>query len=243
MNVSPFSFHIFDHGDQFADRYTLVTPDGNVYSFSDNPYHPCGVGLYSHNCDGEHSEYTWEGKKLYVMEMQEDYKELILSDLSAEGQAFVKEKIKHEFWHCTDPDAGQFCKIELPEDDGGELTYHYAQWAGDSVLSDTNEMREKIDDDFFWYKKSLKYSEIEKPEKEVSAYYNSLDALKEECPEDWQQIVCECYFENNISTSTLSDEEYESRLEDMEDDLIEIENAYWDHLMDMDGKIDAQHDL
>jgi len=225
MNLSEFSFHIFDHGAQYIDRFTLVSPDGNVYSFSDDPYHPNGVGQFSHSCNGEHSEYTWEGKRLYVEEMKEECVEISLNDLPTTGaKKFVGEKIKDEFWYCTDPDAGQFCKIEPSENDGGENTYHYAQWAGDSVPVDVNEMREKIGDDFFWHRKSIKYSEIENPECEISGYCDSLDVLKKAYPDDWRQIVCECCFENSLPALLLLNEQYESGFEDMEDRL--NENAY-----------------
>ena len=164
--ASSISYHIFDHGNEFADRYTLVSPDGNVYSFSDNPYFPTGIGQFSHNCDGDHSEYTFEGKLLYVQEMQQEHKELNISELPKQAQKFVKEKIKNEVWECH-------FESQLPAvgiDDGlGELTENdyldwldeqedilFAQELDEQWFNEQNRVDDKLaHDDSFQFKENL----------------------------------------------------------------------------------------
>lgn len=38
---------IFDNGGKTFDRYTIILSDGEIFSASDNPFHPQGVGA---NC-------------------------------------------------------------------------------------------------------------------------------------------------------------------------------------------------
>lgn len=38
---------IFDNGGKTFDRYTIILSDGEIFSASDNPFHPQGVGT---NC-------------------------------------------------------------------------------------------------------------------------------------------------------------------------------------------------
>lgn len=238
-SISFISFHIFDHGNEFADRYTLVSPDGNVYSFSDDPYHPNGVGYFSHNCDEDHSEYTWEGKRLYVEEMQEEYKELNISDLPEPAQRFVKEKIKHELWQSTDLSTGQYC---LEKEAG---TYVYRQWAGDYVPEE-EEMIRKFWDIAYWHVLEIKFSDIDDPEEEISGYYDSLDEVKKQYPENWRQIVCECYFENRLPAVGIGDgleeitnEDYEEWLDDEEDIFFvqELDDLYFNEQDSFEDKL------
>jgi len=42
---------IYDYGDQYAARFTLVTDDGSVYVFSGNPFDPQGFGLYTYEIE------------------------------------------------------------------------------------------------------------------------------------------------------------------------------------------------
>lgn len=237
--VTSVSYHIFDHGNEFADRYTLVSPEGNVYSFSDDPYHPNGVGQFSHNCDGDHSEYTFEGKLLYVQEMQQEYKELNISELPEQAQKFVREKIKNEVWECTDASAGQYC---LTKADG---IYIYRQWDGDYVPEE-KEMVRKFWDIAYWHIQEIKFSDIDDPEKEISGYYESLEEVKKLYPENWKQIVCECHFENQLPAVGFGDElaeatkeDYEEWLDEQEDILFaqELDEQWFDEQNRVDDKL------
>ena len=35
---------VFDNGGKTYDRYTIIMPDGEIYSASEQPFHPCGFG-------------------------------------------------------------------------------------------------------------------------------------------------------------------------------------------------------
>lgn len=237
--VSSISYHIFDHGNEFADRYTLVSPDGNVYSFSDDPYFPTGIGQFSHNCDGDHSEYTFEGKLLYVQEMQQEYKELNISELPKQAQKFVKEKIKNEVWECTDASTGQYC---LTKEDG---IYIYRQWDGDHVPEE-KEMVEKFWDMAYWHIQEINFSDIDDPEEEISGYYESLEEVKKLYPENWKQIVCECHFENQLPAVGINDgldelieKDYIDWLDEQEDILFaqELDEQWFNEQNRVDDKL------
>jgi hypothetical protein len=45
-------FYLFDNDGNTIDQYTILTHDGDVYGASCDPFHPQGVGSFSHNlCD------------------------------------------------------------------------------------------------------------------------------------------------------------------------------------------------
>lgn len=40
---------LFDNGGETADRYTILTATGDIAGCSIDPYHPMGIGCFSHN--------------------------------------------------------------------------------------------------------------------------------------------------------------------------------------------------
>jgi len=50
-DLKPFVFRITDNGGQSADRFTVVTCDGDYYGMSTNPFHPQGVGMTGEGID------------------------------------------------------------------------------------------------------------------------------------------------------------------------------------------------
>ena len=70
---------IFDNGGGTIDRYTLITYDGMVYSFNDNPYHPQGFGQYCGQWKGGSTHHL--GKKISTANLPEN------------AQRFVKERL------------------------------------------------------------------------------------------------------------------------------------------------------
>lgn len=50
-DLKPFIFRIVDNGGQTADRYTVITCDGDYYAMSSTPFHPQGVGMTGEGID------------------------------------------------------------------------------------------------------------------------------------------------------------------------------------------------
>lgn len=70
---------IFDNKGKSYDQYTAITPSGDMYTFSDNPYHPCGVGSFIDNINNmkiDSFDHLGEAIKL--------------KQLPAEAQRFIK---------------------------------------------------------------------------------------------------------------------------------------------------------
>lgn len=49
--LKPFVFRITDNGGRSADRWTVVTCDGDYYAMSSNPFSPLGVGMTGEDLD------------------------------------------------------------------------------------------------------------------------------------------------------------------------------------------------
>lgn len=50
-DLKPFIFRITDNGGESADRYTVITCDGDYYGMSGAPFHPQGVGMSGEGID------------------------------------------------------------------------------------------------------------------------------------------------------------------------------------------------
>ena len=50
-DLKPFIFRITDNGGESADRYTVITNDGDYYAMSGAPFHPQGVGMTGEGID------------------------------------------------------------------------------------------------------------------------------------------------------------------------------------------------
>lgn len=72
---------IYDNGGKSIDRYTLITPDGDVFGFNDAPYHPQGFGQFCGSFGNYLSSYRHLGKPIKLEALPED------------AQRFVKERI------------------------------------------------------------------------------------------------------------------------------------------------------
>ena len=70
---------IYDNGGKTVDRYTLITPDGDVYGFNNQPYHPQGFGQYCGDFGNTLGRYDHLGKPIKV------------EDLPEQAQRFVRE--------------------------------------------------------------------------------------------------------------------------------------------------------
>jgi hypothetical protein len=73
------SYRIFDNGGKTIDRYTLIAPDGSLYGFNSEPYHPQGFGQYCGDWHGGSTRHL--GKRITI------------DQLSESAQKFVKERI------------------------------------------------------------------------------------------------------------------------------------------------------
>lgn len=50
-DLKPFIFRITDNGGESADRFTVITNDGDYYAMSGAPFHPQGVGMSGEGID------------------------------------------------------------------------------------------------------------------------------------------------------------------------------------------------
>jgi RNase P subunit RPR2 len=79
-------YYIFDNGGETIDRYTLVTQDGAVYGFDEDPFHPQGFGQFSHEMK--------EGQT--IDDLRHTGKEISIDELSDRAKQFVIERITPE---------------------------------------------------------------------------------------------------------------------------------------------------
>lgn len=91
------------------------------------------------------------------------------------------EKHKQTSWVCTDPDNNQY---------GRKLHDGHYEFKEKNHFHDINDEGEWITIDIL-----LPMYTEEQIEKHISAYYDSLNHLKEQCGDDWEWIVAECIFE------------------------------------------------
>jgi len=79
---------IFDNGGKTVDRYTLITPEGDVFGFSENPHHPQGFGQYDGDYGNTLSSYRHLGKPIKP------------EDLPEEAQRYVIEVSEEPIYQC-----------------------------------------------------------------------------------------------------------------------------------------------
>ena len=92
-------YWIFDNEGATLDRYTLITNDGDVYSFNDNPFHPAyGFGQFSHNCNNN-NEFEYEDRNQYVADaiIRPEWlgKRIKPKDLPEKARQYVNQMRKH----------------------------------------------------------------------------------------------------------------------------------------------------
>ncbi|UTU09881.1 hypothetical protein CcrRB23_gp514 [Caulobacter phage RB23] len=84
---------IVDNGGESADRYTIVTADGDYYAYSANPGHPQGVGLSGEGIDPQVLA-TWvergEAVDLTLGELPEAAARCLLGSLNQSFEDFLK---------------------------------------------------------------------------------------------------------------------------------------------------------
>lgn len=90
------SVHVFDNGGETIDRYTFITPDGDIYGSSKNPFYPRGFGMFSGNILHDSQRfYKWETRKEYIQEARENPdwlgEEVEIESLPEDVQKFIKQ--------------------------------------------------------------------------------------------------------------------------------------------------------
>lgn len=66
------SYKIFDNDGKTFDRFTLINSNGDVFSFSDNPFHPQGFGQFNGNVkDWKNFSTDTIGKEISIDELPE----------------------------------------------------------------------------------------------------------------------------------------------------------------------------
>lgn len=91
--ITEHSLHIFDNEGQTFDRYTIITPEGNVFGASKNPFHPQGFGQFSHNAN---TDYDRIGRKKLIKTLRNEKemgKEISFEDCPKKVQKFIKQRL------------------------------------------------------------------------------------------------------------------------------------------------------
>lgn len=103
------------------------------------------------------------------------------------------EKYLHFGWVCTDPDNKQYCKK------ASEGHYHGKKLADGHYLFKELNPKYKLDpeNECKWIEEDiiLKAFTDDQINNHISAYYSSIDQIKELYGEDWELVVAECIFE------------------------------------------------
>lgn len=112
--------------------------------------------------------------------------------MSKEKQIPAVNSIKLE-WTCTDPDNFQYGRKV------SEGVYQFKEWGGEKKLQvpSGKPIKECFDEPGDWEEDTIvlaNYSEDEIRE-HISAYYSSLEELKEIYGDDSEWIIAECIFE------------------------------------------------
>ena len=106
-------------------------------------------------------------------------------------------------WTCTDPDNFQFGRMiregvyEFKEFDRNNYSEKFAELLKKHYEEADNVIEGVFNDSDYWTEIQVSlvdYNDVE-IDNHVSAYYSSLEKLKEECGEDWMWIAAECIFE------------------------------------------------
>ena len=74
------AYKIFDNC-KTIDRYTLINSEGDVFGFSEKPFHPLGFGQYCGNID------QWCSKSIKKLG-----KKIKVDDLPEQAKTFVEER-------------------------------------------------------------------------------------------------------------------------------------------------------
>ncbi len=96
-------------------------------------------------------------------------------------------------WTCTDPDNFQYGRKLSPG------VYQFKEWIGGGLLNE--EVSITVEKEFnksgCWEEDTIVLANFNDDEirGHVSAYYDSLEQLKETYGDDWEWIVAECIFE------------------------------------------------
>lgn len=100
----------------------------------------------------------------------------------------LKEKKEDsKYLSCTDEDNQQIC-ILLSED-----VFIYSQQT--LLFYDWSEDNERDVEDYFTETYNLSELSLDEVNEGVKGFYDSLDALKKDVPDNWKQIAAECIFE------------------------------------------------
>lgn len=101
-------------------------------------------------------------------------------------------------WICTDPDSNQYGRTiregvyEFKEFDRNNYSINIDDYPNKEMF-----INSIFDNDEFWIQDTISLVDYNEPEIEshISAYYDSLEDLKEQYGDDWMFITAECIFE------------------------------------------------
>ncbi|AXQ69035.1 hypothetical protein HOU02_gp174 [Caulobacter phage CcrBL9] len=92
LATSTYVVRIVDNGGESADRYTIVTADGDYYAYSANPSHPQGVGLSGEGIDPQVlADWVERGQAidLTIGELPEGAARCLLASINASVEDFL----------------------------------------------------------------------------------------------------------------------------------------------------------
>lgn len=108
-DLKTFIFRITDNGGESADRYTVVTNDGDYFAMSSSPFHPQGVGLTGEGYDPTGGQSRVEDKvdrDIRWIDLPSDCQRCVQDGLNAGFsdwlEAFVPPRTRSEAAHNGD---------------------------------------------------------------------------------------------------------------------------------------------
>lgn len=101
-------------------------------------------------------------------------------------------------WTCTDPDLQQYGR-KISEGHYEFKEFNRNEYNSSGYCASTEFKESVFNEDRYWIEETiiLKHYKQHEIESHISAYYNSLDELKEIYGEESEWIIAECIFEQN----------------------------------------------
>lgn len=144
-DFKPFLFRIMDNGGASADRFTIVTCDGDYFAYSELPSHPQGVGLTGEGIDPQVLQ-DWEesghARDIRWIDLPETCRKSVIASLNEGFRDWIESE------RCADSrdEADDYDGLWRPN--GGECPI-YRDGEGFRVRDDERRAEDEGADEFF----------------------------------------------------------------------------------------------
>jgi hypothetical protein len=95
-DLKPFIFRIIDNGGETADRFTVITCDGDYFHASTNPTHPQGVGMWGEGGDivgyADSQVQSGEARDLRWIDLPEKVRDCVFHGLNRGFQDYIESE-------------------------------------------------------------------------------------------------------------------------------------------------------